>query len=127
MRNWLRSRAGLKVISLVLAMITWFFVKAVTSDSRLVENVPLEIRVKPGMAVEDASTRMLNVTVRGTTEDIRIASRNELFGVLDLSHAETTGNVNAAISPHLIRHPRRVRIVAVEPTSVTVRIEPAAE
>ena len=48
MRNWLRSRAGLKVISLVLAMITWFFVKAVTSDSRLVENVPLEIRVKPG-------------------------------------------------------------------------------
>ena len=64
MRNWLRSRAGLKVISLVLAMITWFFVKAVTSDSRLVENVPLEIRVKPGMAVEDASTRMLNVTVR---------------------------------------------------------------
>ena len=127
MRNWLRSRAGLKVISLVLATFTWFFVNAVTSDSRLVEGVPLEIRVKPGMTVAHASAKTLSVVVRGTTEDIRMASRNELYAVLDLSHSETTGNVDAVISPKLIRHPRRVRIVAVEPPSVTVRVAPATE
>ena len=126
MRDWLRSRAGLKVVSLVLALVTWFFVKAVTSDSRTVENVPLEIRVKPGL-VANASAKSLSVTVRGTTDDVRLAARNELYAVLDLTREEKPGKVEAPIPPKLIRHPRRVRVVAVDPPSVTVQIESATE
>jgi YbbR domain-containing protein len=117
----------LKVISVVIATITWLFVKAVTSDSRIVEGVPLEVKVRPGMSVTQTSARTVNVTVRGTTEDIRLASRNELFAVLDLTQVDTAGRLHVALRPDSIRHPRRVQVVAVEPTNIVVRIEKIAE
>jgi len=126
-RKWFVSDTGLKIVALVLAIITWVFVKAVTSDSRTVEGVQLEIRVKPGLTVSQASTKTVNVTVRGTTEDLRLASRNELFAVLDLTHEDLNGEIQTAIKPEIVRHPRRVQVVAVEPTNVTVRLEKALD
>jgi YbbR domain-containing protein len=126
-REWLSSPNGLKVVAIVIATFTWFFVKAVTSDSRTVEGVPLEVKVKSGMAVAQTSARSVNVTVRGTTEDLRLASRNELFAVVDLTHIEAAGRVNTALRPESIRHPRRVQVISVEPTNVVVRIEKVAE
>jgi hypothetical protein len=127
MRQWLVSETGLKIVALVLAMFTWFFVKAVTSDSRTVEGVPLEIKVRPGLIVSQTSAKTLNVTVRGTTEDLRLASRNELFAVIDLSSEDKVGLVLTPIKPEAIRHPRRVQVVAVEPTNVVVRIDKIIE
>jgi len=127
MRQWLVSETGLKIVALVLAMFTWFFVKAVTSEQRTVEGVPLEIKVRPGLTVSQTSAKTLNVTVRGTTEDLRLASRNEFFAVIDLSSEDKVGRVQAAIKPDAIRHPRRVQVVAVDPTNIVVRIEKVAE
>ena len=127
MRQWLASDNGLKVIALILAMFTWFFVRAVTSDLRTIEGVPLDIRVKPGLTVAHASTRTINVTVRGMTEDLRQASRNELFAVVDLSHEDGAGEIRAPVKPEAVRHPRRVFVLAVEPTNVVVRLEKSAE
>ena len=127
MRSWLASETGLKVVSLVLASVVWLFVKAMISDTRVVEGVPLEIRVKPGMTVAYSSVRTVKVTVRGTTEDLQQASRNELFAVLDLSEVTHKGRVPASLTTKCIRHPRRVRVVAVEPTNVVVRLEQTAE
>jgi YbbR domain-containing protein len=126
-RKWFVSDTGLKVVALVLATITWIFVKAVTSDSRTVEGVQLEIRVKPGLTVSQVSAKTVNVTVRGTTEDLRLASRNELFAVLDLTHEDANIEIQTALKPEIVRHPRRVQVVAVEPTNVTVRLEKALD
>jgi YbbR domain-containing protein len=126
-RQWLSSPTGLKIVALIIATFTWLFVKAVTSDSRTVEGVPLEVKVKPGMAVAQTSARTVNVTVRGTTEDLRLASRNELYAVVDLTRDDAVGRIHVPLRAGLIRHPRRVQVVAVEPTNVTVRIEKVAE
>ena len=127
MRKWFVSDTGLKIVALALAIITWVFVKAVTSDSRTVEGVQLEIRVKPGLTVSQASTKTVNVTVRGTTEDLRLASRNELFAVLDLTREDANVEIQTTLKPEIVRHPRRVQVVAVEPTNVTVRLEKALD
>ena len=127
MRNWLQSSTGLKIISFALAAITWLFVKAVTSDSRLVEGVPLEIRVGPGMAIASTTVKTVNVLVRGTTEDLRQASRNELYAVLDMTHVDKPANVTVPINPRSVRAPRRVQVTSVEPPDVLVRIVKATE
>ena len=76
--NWVTANARLKAVSLMLAVGTWFFVKGITSDSRVVENVPLEIRVKSGMTLVHSSATTVTVVVRGTREDIRQSSRGWL-------------------------------------------------
>lgn len=127
MRKWFATDTGLKIVALALAIVTWFFVRAVTSDQRTVEGVPLEIRVKPGMNVAQTSTHTVNVTVRGTTEDLRLASRNEMFAVVNLSQVDEAGRIEAPINTHAVSHPRRVLVVAVEPTNVVVHLEKSIE
>ncbi len=122
LREWLSSPNGLKVVALVLATFTWLFVKAVTSDSRTVEGVPLEIKVPPGLVVAHASAETVTVTVRGATEDLRLASRNELYAVLDLTDVTTPGELEVPVETRFIRHPRRVQVTAVEPATVKVQL-----
>jgi len=125
--SWLISKNGLKVVALVAAIFIWFFVKAITSDSRTVESVPLEIKAPLGMTATYVTPRSVNVTVRGTAEDLRQASRYELFAVVDLQHEERNGRLNVAIGPRDIRHPRRIQVVSVEPTNAVVRLEKSIE
>ena len=125
--QWLISNNGLKVVALVAASFIWIFVKAVTSDSRTVDGVSLEVKAPPGMTATYSMPRSVNVTVRGTTEDLRQASRSELFAVVDLQHEEHTGRVLVPITLRDIRHPRRIIVVAVEPTNAVVRLEKSTE
>jgi len=71
------------VVALVLAIFVWFFVKAVNSNSRTVELVPVEIKAPPGTTVAYYSPVTVSVTVRGPTEDLRTVNRFELFAGLD--------------------------------------------
>ena len=125
--QWLISNNGLKVVALVAASFIWIFVKAVTSDSRTVDGVSLEVKAPPGMTATYSMPRSVNVTVRGTTEDLRQASRSELFAVVDLQHEEHTGRVMVPITLRDIRHPRRIIVVAVDPTNAVVRLEKSTE
>ena len=126
--QWLISNNGLKVVAFVAASFIWFFVRAVTSGTRTVESVPLEFKTPPGLTATYATPRSVNVTVRGTTEDLRQASRYELFAVIDLQQsAEHAGNIRAPITLRDIRHPPRIQVVAVEPGSIIVHIEKSAD
>jgi len=127
MRQWLTTNTGLKAVALLLATFIWFFVRAVTSDSRTVEGVPVEVKAPPGMTVTYTTPKTVNVTVRGSAEDLRLASRGELFAVVDFQRGEALGRQVATITPRDIRHPRRVQVTAVEPTNIIVRLERATE
>jgi YbbR domain-containing protein len=124
--QWWKTNSGLKVVALLLAIATWFFVKAITSERRVVEDIPLDIKVKPGLVVLESGERYVSVTLRGTHTDIWQVSRPELSAELDLHHAEQAGEVRVALEPRLIRHPPRVQVVQVMPAYVTVRLGLAA-
>ena len=91
--GWISNNAGLKVVSLVLATCAWFFVKGITSDSRTIDGVPLEVKAKTGLTVLQSSAATVNVTVRGTREDVRQVSRQDLSAVVDLTGDERRGPI----------------------------------
>jgi YbbR domain-containing protein len=129
--SWLTHNAGLKTVSLALATITWFFVKSVTSDWRIIDGVPLDIRLKSGLTVLQSSATAVNVTVRGAREDLRQIGRQELSAVLDLTGETHTGQMTFKITPRVIRgirgHFRRVQVAQVDPSEVTVNIDQMIE
>ena len=119
---------GLKIVALALAVMTWIFVKTITSESRVIENVPLEIHVKPGMSVMQSGVNTVRVTLNGTREDVRQVQQNELHAVLDLTHVKTIGkDMSVQLDRQMIKHPLRVRVVGVMPAQVTVRIDQMIE
>jgi len=112
--GWISNNAGLKVTSLVLATCAWFFVKGITSDSRPINGVPLEIKVKPGLTVLATSTATVNVTVRGTREDVR-RSRGRFVRGGGFDPDQPFGINHHALSPSSVRHPPRVQVTEVDP------------
>ena len=123
MKDRLTTNTGLKIIALLLAAITWFFVRSITSETRTVENVPLEIKVRPGLTLLQASVSTVNVAIRGTREDVRQVARPEVAAVLDLTSEDRPGLHTVRIGANTIRHPPRVQVVQVAPASVTVRVD----
>ena len=123
MMRWLRSNAGLKIIALALAICTWFFVKGITSDWRTIDGVPLEVRVKPGLTALKTSVSTVNVTVRGTREDVRQVSRQDLSAVVDLTRDPRRGLISVDLAPKDVRHSRRVQVTQIDPAEVTVNVD----
>ena len=125
--RWLRSNAGLKIIALLLAACTWVFVKGITSDWRTIEAVPLEVRVKPGLTALKTSVSTVNVTVRGTREDVRQVSRQDLSAVVDLTRDLRHGLIAIELTPKAVRHSRRVQVTQIDPAEVTVNVDEMIE
>jgi YbbR domain-containing protein len=121
--RWLRSNPGLKIIALLLAVCTWVFVKGITSDWRTINGVPLEVRVKPGLTALRTSVSTVNVTVRGTREDVRQVSRQDLSAVVDLTGEPQRGLIAVALTPRDVRHSRRVQVTQIEPSEVTINVD----
>jgi len=125
--RWLRSNTGLKIIALVLAICTWCFVNHITSDSRTINGVPLEVRVKPGLTALKTSVSSVNVTVRGTREDVRQVTRQDLSAMVDLTHDARRGLISVDLTPRAIQHSRRVQVTEVDPREVTVNVDEIIE
>ena len=123
MMQGLTRNAGLKAISFVLATAIWFFVKGVTSDSRVVAGVPLEFRVKPDLTVLQTNASTVQVTVRGTREDVRQVLQQDLSAVIDLTHYETNGEIAVHLGPRSIRHSRRVQVTEINPSEIIVNLD----
>ena len=123
MIRWFTGNAGLKIISLVLAMFTWLFVKGITSDSRTIEGVPLEVRTRPGLAVLQTNASTVSVVVRGTRDDVRQVSRQDLSAVVDLTRDERSGLISVKLTPRVVRHSRRVQVSEIDPAEVLVNLD----
>lgn len=125
--RWLPDDAGLKFVSLVLATFTWFFVKGVTSDWRQIEGVPLEVKARPGLTVLQTSAPTVNITVRGTPEDVRTVSRQDLSAVADLTRDDHLGPITVKLTPRSVRHSKRVQVSGIDPAEVTVNVDELIE
>jgi YbbR domain-containing protein len=125
--RWVPNDAGLKLVSLVLATFTWFFVKGVTSDWRLIEGVPLEVKAKAGLTVLQTSAPTINIKVSGTREDVRQVSRQDLSAVVDLTHDNRLGPITVKLTSRSVRHSRRVQISEIDPAEVTVNVDEMIE
>lgn len=127
MMQWMTGNAGLKVTALVLAAITWFFVKGITSDRRVIQDVPLEIKVKPGLALLRSDPATVGVVVSGTREDVRQVSRQDVSAVLDLSRDDRMGEWTVPLRTRMISAPRRVLVDEVQPARVRVSVDQLVE
>lgn len=125
--RWIPNDAVRKLVSLVLATCTWFFVKGVTSDSREIEGVPVEVRARPGLTVLQTSASTITVKVRGTREDVRQVSRQDLSAVVDLTKDDRFGPITVKLTPKSVRYSRRVQITEIDPPEVTVNVDEMIE
>lgn len=117
--NW-----GLKLVSLVLALMLWVYVTSKGKAELTLTTVPIEFRNIPqGLAIVGEVAGTLEVRVQGQERDLRdITSGKKVTGILDLSRAIAGENL-IRISPDDISRPARVAVTRISPFEVWVNLE----
>ena len=114
---------GIRTVSVVAAIAVWYAIRAATSNSAIVRDIPLTIQPPPGWSVADCSARTVDVAFLGTRNDMRFLNRELVKATIDArghaDHREYAVTLGAAN----INAPGGARIDFIRPAAVTLRLD----
>ncbi len=120
----LRRRLGPKIFATLCAFVLWFFVNAGERETQVLP-FPVELRNLPERSMQTNPDKVDIVSVRLNGPGPLLASLDTKRSpiVLDLSRAAIGTDFRLKIRDEMIRVPRGVRILDVEPSRIPIRLE----
>lgn len=121
-RRGLLQRPGIKLISVLCAIVLWFFVVG-EEKAEIGVTVPVEIvNIPQGLMIVNDVENGIDVRVNGPRSLIRQLANQKLSKSIDLTRAGP-GLISFPIGPENLPLPRGVRVIRVRPTSITIFLE----
>lgn len=120
----LRRHLGAKIFAAACAFLLWFFVNAGERETQVLP-FPVELSNLPERSVLTNPDRVDTVSVRLNGPGPLLASLDVKRApiVLDLSHVEIGADLRLKVRDEMVRVPRGVRILDIEPSRIPVRLE----
>lgn len=120
--NFFKKDFLLKLASLFIAVILWFFV-VIKGQTEITMNVPLELKYIPrGFGVESKSVSTVMVSIKGFEQIIKNLKPYDIKVSLDLSKAKRGMNV-LYITHRDVMLPSSLTVTAIEPSTVRIRLD----
>jgi len=125
MKNWLFHNWGLKIISLVLAIVTWYY--AVGEENiEVMRVIPLKIQMSSKqMTVSELSTKAVQVTLSAPRALIVNLASQDIQAVHKIGpEIKTAGEYSFRLEPAEISVPSfQIRVVKIVPEVMTVKLD----
>ncbi|MBC8206428.1 MAG: hypothetical protein ISR85_05855 [Kiritimatiellales bacterium] len=121
-RNW-----TIKLVCLLLAFAVWQGIRESTSYEVVVSDVPVAITAGAGLAVLDQSTDVVSIRFRGSRDDIRFLSRDQVALEMDISDRTDRLRQTVKFTPRYVKAPSRAHAVVFNPPEITVTIDREVE
>lgn len=117
------NNLGLKILAVALAVLIWYTIKETISFQMLIESVPVEIQVKPGLAILHQSVDAVNIYFRGSQEDLRMLDQRQIKVLLDLSGSEIPGSGEIQIRAQNVKGAHAATPLQIVPNSVKIELD----
>lgn len=122
MKDFFTKNLSLKLISIVLAGILWYFVISEKGGETAL-SIPLDFRNIPSsLIIIKNPVESINIRISGPVTLLRGLSPREVKAIIDLSHAEP-GVAEFEIQPEHITLPRGLRVSMRSPASIMLRFD----
>ncbi len=125
--RFIKHHAGWKLLSLLLAIVTWYAIQAVISFEAVVTDIPLNIRVKEGWAILDRSATAVDVRFRGSQDDIRFLSKDQVRVDVNIEGQPFQDSLAVKLLPSNIHAPGAVRPIMIRPDEVVLKLDQEGE
>ncbi|HBA85263.1 MAG TPA: hypothetical protein DCZ95_14340 [Verrucomicrobia bacterium] len=122
-QNAFKRNKTSKVAAIFLAVISWYAIRAAISFETEIKDIPLTIEVDNGWAILERSARTVDITFRGSKEDIRYLNRDDIRVMLDFRGQSLNGILTAKLEAKNVTIPGGARVVYIRPGEVTVRMD----
>jgi len=120
-KNW-----GLKLLAVLLAGLTYYAIRGATGFE-VSYDIPLEVKVEKGIAILDQDTRTVEVTFRGSQEDIRRLDQKQIKVVMWPRASDPAGSEKVSVRSRNVEGAPGVRVVKIRPGSVTLTFDHETE
>jgi YbbR domain-containing protein len=121
--EFLATRNGIRLVAAVLAVVVWYAIRAATSNSLLVTDIPLAIQPPPEWTVVDASATTIDVAFLGTRDDLRYLNRDQIKASIDVRSRTNSQRYAVAIGPANVNAPGNARIEFIRPSRIDLRLD----
>ena len=121
-RNWM-----MKLFCLALAFAVWQAVRENTSFEVVVADVPVNVTAGDARAVFDRSADTVNIRFRGSRDDIRFLSSDQVSVEIDISQHPDRLRQTIKFSPRYVKAPSRAHAVQFDPPEITVTMDREVE
>ena len=120
-RNWI-----VKLVCLGLAFAVWQGIRQSTSYEVLVSDIPVMIAAGDGLAVQAQSTDVVSIRFRGSRDDVRFISRDQVSLQMDIFDPTRLRQTMKFAHRH-VKAPSRAHAVEFYPPEVSVTVDREVE
>jgi YbbR domain-containing protein len=122
LKGFFTKNLSLKLISILLAVILWYFVISEKGGETAI-SIPLDFRNIPtSLIIIKNPEESINVRISGPATLLRGLSPKRVKAIIDLSNARP-GVAQFAIQPEQITAPRGLKVTMVSPASIVLRFD----
>jgi YbbR domain-containing protein len=114
---------GLKALSLLMAVISWYLIQDAISFEVDIPDIRLQVQAREGMAILNQSAATVDVTFRGSQDDLQRLDPRQIQAVLYLPPTSEAAPQDIPITPEAIKGARGVRAIAIDPPKVRVTLD----
>lgn len=114
---------GLRGVAVVAAIAVWYAIRAATSNSAIVRDIPLTIQPPPDWSVADCSARTVDVAFLGTRNDMRFLNRELVKATIDVRGRADHRAFTVTLGAAHINAPGGARVDFIRPATVTLRLD----
>lgn len=125
-RNAVVENWELKLLAVLLAALTFFAIRGATSFEERYD-VPVEIKVEPGIAILDQNPRTVDVSVRGSREDLARLDEERMKIVLRCNATDPKGSERLVVGRRHLEGLEGVRVERIRPSIVMLTFDREAE
>ena len=117
----------MKLFCLLMAFAVWQAIRENTSFEMVLNDVPIMVAAGEGRAVFDQSAGTVNIRFRGSRDDVRFVSSDQISVMIDASGRTDRLRHTFKFSPRYVKTPPRVHAVQFDPPEVTVTMDREVE
>lgn len=117
------TRNGMRLVAVLAGIIAWYAIRAATSNSTLVSDIPITVQPPPGWSLVSLSAPKANVAFLGTRDDMRYLNREFIKINIDARDHADPAPLTVKLGHANINAPGNVRIGLVRPATVTLRLD----
>lgn len=121
LNNW-----EIKLLALFMGTLTFYAARNVTSFE-VFYHIPVEVKVEKGIAILEQDPRDVEVTFRGSQDDLRQLGSASLRAVVEPKASDPTGSEKVEIDGSNIRGARGIRVVDIRPREVSLTFDRESE
>jgi len=125
-KDFFMNNVGMKVLAMILAALSFYAIQG-RDTYEIRYDVPLEVIVEKGVAILEKETRTLEVTFRGSPEDVRQLEQKQIKAVVKPKTVSLNGSENVPVTPRDIKGASGVTVVKIKPSSVMLTFDREAE